>query len=130
MGYNIYKNAKDYLSVNHFLRSPTVKSLETKGIEQIKTELVSSVVENVDALSNALSKETFRQWVNSEEAQLKGKISSGAWLNDFQGKYIFNRLCGTILKEDMLRVRHAYVDIALEEKPEVLAEITALFHGM
>lgn len=130
LGYNIYKNAKDYLSVNHFLRSPTVKSLETKNIEQIKTELVSSVVENFDALSNALSKEMFRQWVDSEEARLKEKISSGAWLNDFQGKYIFSRLCGTVLKEDMLRVRHAYVDIALAEKPEVLAEITALFHGM
>jgi predicted ATPase len=130
LGYNIYKNAKDYLSVNHFWHSPTVKSLETKNIEQIKTELVSSVVENVDMLSTALSKETFRQWIDSEEARLREKISSGAWLNDFQGKYIFSRLCGTVFKEDMLRVRHAYVDIALAEKPEVLAEITALFHGM
>lgn len=130
LGYNIYKNAKDYLSLNYFLRSPTVKLLETKDIEQMKKELVGSVAENVDALSTSLSEKTFRQWVDSEESRLKENISSGAWLNDFQGKYIFSRLCGTVLKEEKIRVRHAYIDIALTEKPEVFAEVTALFHGM
>ena len=130
MGYNIYKNAKDYLSLNHFLRSPTVKSLDTKNIEQIKTELVSAVTDNVDTLSATLCEANFRLWVDSEENRFKEKILSGAWLNDFQGKYIFSRLCGTALKEEKIRVQHAYVDIALVEKPNVFAEITELFHGM
>ena len=130
LGYNIYKNSKDYLSINYFLRAPTVKSLETKSIEQIKTELVSTVVKNVGTLSTSLCEETLRKWVDSEDGRLKAKMLNGDWLNDFQGKYIFSRLCGTVLKEEKLRIQHAYVDIALTEKPEVLAEITALFRGM
>ena len=126
----IYKNAKDYLSLNHFLRSPTVKSLETKNIEQIKTELASTVIQDVDTLSASLSEESFRQWVDNEESRIKEKILNGDWINDFQGKYIFSRLCGTVLKEEKLRVQHAYVDIALTEKSEVLSDIMALFQDM
>ncbi|HKZ46635.1 MAG TPA: hypothetical protein VJ202_04550, partial [Thermodesulfobacteriota bacterium] len=69
-------------------------------------------------------------WVSAEESRLKEKLLNGGWLNDFQGKYIFSRICGEILKADQIRVRHAYVDIALAEKPSVLAEITEMFKGM
>lgn len=130
LGFNVYKNAKDYLSFNHFLRSPTVKSLETKTIDKIKEEIVASITLNRDALVNEISNETIQAWVSAEESRLRGKLHNGGWLNDFQGKYIFSRICGEILKADQIRVRHAYVDIALAERPAVLSEIAEMFKGM
>lgn len=130
LGFNVYKNAKDYLSLNHFLRSPTVKSLETKTIDTIKKEIAASITLSRDTLANEISDEAIRAWIDAEESRLKGKLLNGGWLHDFQGKYIFSRICGEILKTDQIRVRHAYVDIALAEKPNVLAEITEMFKGL
>lgn len=130
LGFNVYKNAKDYLSVNHFLHPPTVKALETKTIDKIKSEIVDSIAASRDALSNEISNESLQTWVNSEESRLRERLLNGGWINEFQGKYIFSRVCGGILKADQIRVRHAYVDIALSKKPSVLAEIAAMFKGM
>ena len=130
LGFNIYKNVKDYLNFNHFLRPPTVKSLETKTINVIKDEIVSSIMLNKNTLANEINDESIRSWVNAEESRLKEKLLNGGWINDFQGKYIFSRICGEILKTDPIRVRHAYVDIALNERPVVLSEITEMFKGM
>lgn len=130
LGFNVYKNAKDYLSFNHFLRSPSVKSLETKSPDTVKDEIVASIKSNRDSLMNEISDDAMRAWVDAEESRLKEKLLNGGWLNDFQGKYIFSRICGEILKADQIRVRHAYVDIALSEKPAVLSEVAAMFQGM
>lgn len=130
LSFNVYKNAKDYLSLNYFLRSPTVKSLETKTLDQVKEEIVASISSNRDALVKEVSDDAIRAWVSAEESRLKKKLLSGEWLNDFQGKFIFSRLCGGILKADQIRVRHAYVDVALTERPAVLSEIAEMFKGM
>jgi ABC-type cobalamin/Fe3+-siderophores transport system ATPase subunit len=130
LGFNVYKNTRDYLTVNHFLRSPIVKSLEEKDLNKVKEELVSSIALSRETLAKAISDESIISWVNAEEDRLKEKISNGGWINDFQGKYIFSRVCGGILKADQIRVRHAYVDVALVEKPAVLCEIAEMFKGM
>jgi len=130
IGFNVYKNTKDYLSLNHFLRSPSVKALETKSISQVKDELVASITSNRDDLISDISDEAILTWVTAEESRLKDKLINGGWRNDFQGKYIFSRICGGILKTDQIRIRHAYVDIALAERPAVLSEIADMFKGM
>jgi hypothetical protein len=130
LSFNVYKNVKDYLSLNHFLRSPTVKSLETKALDQVKEEIVTSITSNRDALVKEISNETIQAWVNTEESRLKEKLLNGGWINDFQGKYIFARICGGILKADQVRVRQAYVDVAIAERPAVLSEIAEMFKGM
>lgn len=130
LGFNVYKNVKDHLTFNHFMRSPTVKSLETKTIDAIKEEIVASITLNRNTFAYEIRDEAIREWVNTEGSRLKEKLLNGGWLNDFQGKYIFSRLCSEILKSDQMRIRHAYVDIALAEKPSVLAEIAEMFKGM
>jgi hypothetical protein len=130
LGFNVYKNTKEHLALNHFLRAPAVKSLETKSLEQIKAEILASITTNRDALVHEINDDTVQGWVNIEEVKLKGKLANGEWLNDFQGKYIFSRVCGSVLKADPIRIRHAYVDIALAEKPAILSDLTELFKGM
>lgn len=130
LAFNVYKNIKDYLSLNHFLKAPVVKSLDEKSIDQVKTELVASVRTNRESLFVAISDDLVKQWVDAEEARLRAKLADGGWINDFQGKYIFSRLCGDVLKADQLRVRHAYLDTALQEKPEALSDISEIIKAM
>lgn len=130
LGFNVYKNTKEHLALNHFLRAPVVKSLETKSLEQIKAEILASITTNRDELVHEINNDKVQDWVNIEEVKLKEKLANGEWLNDFQGKYIFSRVCGSVLKADPIRIRHAYVDIALAEKPDALSDLTELFKGM
>jgi hypothetical protein len=96
----------------------------------VKEEIVTSITSNRDALVKEISNETIQAWVNTEESRLKEKLLNGGWINDFQGKYIFARICGGILKADQVRVRQAYVDVAIAERPAVLSEIAEMFKGM
>lgn len=130
LGYNIYKNVKEYLVVNHFLKAPTIKDLKKKDIEKIKLELVQNISQNFADLTENLPPEILQKRIDNEECTLRQHLSTGNWINEFQGKYIFGRICGDVLKEDKLRVRHAYVDIALNEKPEVLKDIIEIFNNM
>ena len=130
LGFNIYKNTKDYLTLNHFLQSPTVKSIETKTLDKVKDEIISSITSNRSALVKEISDEAILDWVNTEETRLKEKLLNGGWLNEFQGKYIFSQVCGGVLKADQMRIRQAYVDIALVSKPAVFSDVTEMFKGM
>lgn len=57
-------------------------------------------------------------------------LSDGSWVSGFNGKYIFGRVCGEILMDDPLRIRSAYVDVALERKGAEIGELMELFRGM
>lgn len=130
LGYNVCQNTKDYLTFNHFLRSPTVKSVNDKDLDSIKEELIVAVSASVNELSSSLTPQLVERFVEKEELRLRAKLANGNWATEFQGKYIFVRLCADVLKEDQLRIRHAYVDVALADKPEVLQELMELFRDM
>jgi hypothetical protein len=97
---------------------------------QIKAELASTISANLNELNAALQPEDVKAWIENEEAQLVEQLERGTWLTKFHGKQIFARVCGDILGADSLRVRHAYIDIALREKPDSVSEIRDLFRNM
>ena len=43
------------------------------------------------------------------------------------GKIIFLKLCASILRDDPLKIRHAYVDIALAKKESVFEDLINIF---
>ena len=128
--FNVYQNTKDYLRVNHFLRSPSVRDLGSKTPEQIRDQIVDAVVASRVELIDSISDDAIREWIESEQSRLQKKLPNGGWVREFQGKYIFSRLCGEILKADQLHIRQAYVDIAFNERPEVFQEVSSMFDGM
>ena len=128
--FNVYQNTKDYLRVNHFLRSPSVRNLGSKTPAQIRDQIVTAVAASRGDLIDSISDDAIRKWVESEQSRLQEKLANGGWVREFQGKYIFSRLCGEILKADQLQIRQAYVDIALKERPEVFQEVSSMFSGM
>ena len=123
LNFNLVKNAKEYLAFNHFFKIPTVKSIETKNIDTIKSEIISGVNTSLNFLSTGLNQKDFADWLNKEELRLIELLKTIDWKNEFQGKIIFSKLCSDLLKEDPLRVRQAYVDIALLEKPAIFEDI-------
>jgi ABC-type cobalamin/Fe3+-siderophores transport system ATPase subunit len=127
INFNLLKNTKEYLALNHFFKIPNVKSIDTKTIEVIKDEIAAGVKSSLGLLSTGLNEITFKAWVDSEQTRLEKLLTTDEWKNEFQGKIIFSKLCSDILKEDPLRVRQAYVDIALKEKPEVFDDITTIY---
>ena len=128
--FNVYQNVKDYLRVNHFLRSPSVRDIGSKTPEQIRDQIVDAVVASKGQLIGSLSDDAIRKWIESEQSRLQEKLVNGNWVREFQGKYIFSRLCGDTLKADQLRIREAYVDIALKERPEAFQELSLMFDDM
>jgi len=129
VNFNLLKNTKEHLAINHFFKIPTVKNLDSKTSDQIKDEIVAGINSSLGELSTGLNETEFRKWLNKEEVKLKGLIQNGNWQTEFQGKIIFSKICSDVLKEDSLRVRQAYVDIALTEKPQLLDDIINILKG-
>ncbi len=130
IGYNLCQNFKEHLALNHFLRIPSVKSIDAKTIDQIENELVEAISINGNELMESISRDKMESWLRNERERLSGQIDSGEWVKTFQGKHIFARVCGELLKEDQLRIRDAYVDTVLETDLRELEELQKLFQGM
>ncbi len=126
---NLLQNIKDYISVNFRLNIPTVRSIESKDIENIKIEFSSEIANTLSSLGAGLASDKLASVMAAEEQKIDTALKDGSWINIFQGKYIFRRFCSDVFGEDELKVRHAYVDIALKEKPEVFDDIKLIFES-
>lgn len=127
MKLNLLQNTKEYLKLNHNFDIPTVKSLNTKDLDTIKTEMQKSIDKSMSTLSTGLAKDKIKEWMNAEQKSLEKKLTTDEWKSSFQGKQIFSVFCGSILKTDHLKIRQAYIDVGLEEKPEVFNDIREIF---
>ena len=125
---NLLQNLKEYLKLNHQFDIPTVKALDTKDLSEVKNEMIANISASLVQLSSDLSEASLKTWMDAEEVRLNSVLSNGEWRNSFQGKTIFSMICGE-LKADRLKVRQAYVDIALEEKPEVFNDIRVILES-
>lgn len=126
--YSLLQNIKEYLGINHSFQIPTVRSLETKSLDDIENEMVASVHSSISKLSTDLSQDNLRQWITSKKTSLQASLQGDGWKDEFHGKIIFSKLCSDVLKDDVVKIRQAYVDIALEESPEVFQDIIEIFN--
>ncbi len=127
INYTIFKNFKEYFSLNYHFNPPKVKKVETKTTAEVKQELIEGVKNNLNILSTELEEKKVLTWLNSEEEKLRKMLQTDDWKSSFQGKLIFSKVCSDILKGDSLRIKQAYVDIALSQKSEVLNDLVSMF---
>ena len=127
---NLFKSAKEYLSLNYHFKLPKVKAVETKTTGDVKREIVSDVQKNLNELTVELETSKVSAWLDTEEDKLNRMLTTADWKSHFHGKYIFSKVCSDILKGDSIRIKQAYVDIALAEKSEVLRDLTNIFNEM
>lgn len=126
---NLLQNTKAYIVTNHNFNIPTVKSLETKSYDDVVSEFSSETASVLNALSSNLSEENLKAWMDSEKTRLEEALTSHLWKDEFRGKSIFSKLCGDVLNEDKIKVRQAYIDVALAEKPEVFDDLKMILES-
>jgi len=125
--YNLIKNFKDYLSANYSIKAPKINLGGTNTADEIIEEIVSGFEIEVNKLSSDLNKTKTEDWLKSEKARLQNILLTEEWKSEFQGKIIFARLCGEVLKGDSIRIRECYIDIALKEDQVILDDIIDIF---
>ncbi|MFH1652710.1 MAG: AAA family ATPase [Pseudomonadota bacterium] len=124
---NLLQNAKEYIAANHNFNIPTVKTLDVKDIDNIINEFSKSTETVLTQLATDLSDRNLKAWMKEEVKRLEDALHNDTWKNDFRGKPIFSKCCSDVLKEDILKVRQAYIDIALGEKPEVFDDVKMIY---
>jgi len=130
IGYNLYKSINETISMNYFLKGPRIPNIGQYSVDEVKDGLSKNIEENLRELSNSLDHNEVAKWLDREEESLQAMIFDGSWVRGFNGKYIFQKICGDVLREDSIKVRHAYIDIALDKFPDRIAELSELFRGM
>ncbi|NQT63987.1 MAG: AAA family ATPase [Candidatus Marinimicrobia bacterium] len=130
LAFNLYKNTKEYLNQNYNLKAPKVRSVDAKTMDEVKDELNLDIQNNLTDLASRMKPENIKTWLDEEETRLREMLENGEWRNYFQGKILFAKICSDVLKDDQLRIRQAYVDLALEDKPEIFDDLVQMFDAM
>lgn len=119
---------KEFLRVNRSFEIPKVKDTQIKSHEQVEDEFLAGTFVALQNQFQKLQETQLREIFGHEKARLQSSLGSGLWRWVFPGKLIFERFCGQEgFVTDSTRVRQAYVEIALDEKPQVFQEIADIF---
>jgi predicted ATPase len=130
IGFNLYKNFKEHVAANYSIKVPKVTSIETKTTQEIKTQIAQGLNDSISALATDFATTKTLDWLNHEEQRLNSLLTNEQWKIEFQGKIIFSKLCGEVLRGNALSIRECYVDIALKEGEEGILEIADIFKQM
>lgn len=126
---NLLQNTKEYLNANHHFNIPTVKSIESKDLSTIIDEFLSGVSTELSKFTSGLDISNLRNWVTEEKNRLEQALLDNSWVDEFQGKNIFSIFCISVFSEDKIKIRQAYIDIAIIEKPQVFSDIKGIFES-
>ncbi|NMC35449.1 AAA family ATPase [Candidatus Beckwithbacteria bacterium] len=126
---NLLQSIKDYLVLNHNLDIPTVRNIDKKSSEEIKIEMISGVKQSLSKINIDLSEVKLDQWITTEKLKLERSLQADEWIIDFRGKEIFSVFCSNVFHDDVLKIRQAYVDIALQEKPNIFKDIIDIYQS-
>lgn len=130
IGFNLYKNFKEHIGANYSIKVPKINSINEKSLAEVKTLISDGLETNLNLLSTELEKNKTLEWLENEKSRLERLMLSDDWKVEFQGKIIFSRLCGEVLKGNALSIRECYVDIAIAEEDEGIKEIVEMFNQM
>ncbi|MES2677207.1 MAG: AAA family ATPase [Pseudomonadota bacterium] len=127
--YTLLQSVKEYIGLNCHLAIPTVKSPDKKSLDEIKAEIIQSLNQSLDHLSNGLADQKIKDFFDKKSDLLTESLSNGKWQSEFHGKIIFSKLCSEVLKDRQERIKPAYIDTALETGSNVLNDIIDIFEG-
>jgi len=130
IGFNLYKNFKEYVGANYSIKVPKIKKIEEMALADVKVEISNGLESNINALLTELAKVKTIDWLDKEQIRLEKLLQTDKWKLEFQGKIIFSRVCAEVLKCPVLSIRQCYVDIAMEEKDAGMIELSDMFKKM
>lgn len=124
----VLSNVKERVRLYGALSIPAVRDPSTLSIDALITAIVTQLESSIRTLDGAFADAELRKLVRQEHARLTHSLKDGTWMSVLPGKQILARFCGNFWSVEVTRVREAYADIGMREKPEVFADIAALFN--
>jgi ABC-type cobalamin/Fe3+-siderophores transport system ATPase subunit len=122
-------NVRERIRVDGALPQPSVRAVDTMSVADFTGRVCTGVVDGLGQLTARWGEAGVRRLVQEEHERLAADLLSDQWMVSLPGKPIFNRFCGEFLDSEAGRVREAYVDIAIREKPEVFSEVIKILES-
>ena len=123
----ILSELKEFVQLSGAIEAPRVKNPSETDIDALVSSVGTQLTAAVDRLTRVFSESEIRKFVDEKRIRLSAALKNGSWRKEFPGKAVLARFAGGYWGEELGRVRQAYVDIALDEKPEALQEIRDIF---
>jgi len=120
--------SKEYLKTNLNIPVPSPKDIQSKQIEQLIEEFKDKTNTSISNINNNLTGENLKNKLEQFKENLENSLNDNTWKNIFPGKVLFRKFC-TEIKVEKDRVRQAYIEIALEEKPSVFQDIKEILES-
>lgn len=114
---------KDYVTFNGALPGPSIKAPGVRTLDQLEQDILSQIQSGIAALQETFSAAKIGNYIKRERIRLESSLASDQWKIVFPGKYVLARFCGKFWGMGLDKVRQAYVDLALERKPEALEDL-------
>ncbi|HEY7086690.1 MAG TPA: AAA family ATPase, partial [Tepidisphaeraceae bacterium] len=119
---------KHFVTLNGAVDAPSVSGADEMSVADIESELARAVRQSLTSVSEACSENALLEKFRQHRSMLEESLRGSTWKEIFPGKLVFARYCGTI-RQQVSRVREAYVDIALKKKPSVFEPVETIFRS-
>jgi hypothetical protein len=117
---------KHFITVNGTIPAPPITDASSKALDTVKSDIIAAVSGSLGELGSSMATTQIEREFDREISRLEKSLSNNAWKLIFPGKVIFGTICSDFGVSSN-RVRRAYLDLALRDKPAVFSEITKIF---
>ena len=122
-------NVREHIQVLGKVPQPSVRNLDEMSRDELAENISDQITIGLREVSQELESSKIHKLVIKEHGKLEAALSTGSWVEVLPGKLIFNRFCGEFFNEGPGRVREAYADIAMRNKPDVFSDIVNILQG-
>ena len=120
---------KHLVNVEGSLEPPSLKVVEKLEGDRLEEALVKHLNAAATSVTARFSARAAEILVRKRRTVLSAALRNGTWQTVFPGKTVLARFVADYWRMDLVRVRQAYVDIALREKADVLQPIRAILEA-
>lgn len=125
----VFWNVREHIQVLGKVQQPSIRNLDKISRDELAEQISDQITSGLREVSQGLDASEIRKLVIKEHGKLEAALSTSDWVEVFPGKLIFNRFCGEFFNEKPARIREAYADIAMRNKPDVFSDIVNILQG-
>jgi len=124
----VLSEVREFVQLNGVIDTPRFKNSTELEIEALMSCVTAQLGNAVAELTSAFSQAGIEKLILQTRTRLSRALEEGSWRKEFPGKMVLARFAGRYCGQELGRVRQAYVDLALDQKPEVFEEIRGIFY--
>lgn len=125
----ILLDIKHLLEMDGAIEIPKFKGAQDLSLEDLQARISRELGAAVSALGARYSLDEIEKLVRNRQTHLSVALRDGSWTEKFPGKSVLGRFVGQFWGLDVAAVRQAFVEAALQKKPESLKPIRDILEG-